>query len=86
MLLKFLERNLCSILFFCVRDSCENPLLCSDSEIIKIVTYSPVRPCEHAQIINYKKYANTIPITIMETLAILNLCPSLLSKMIVDEM
>ena len=68
-----------------MRDSSVNPFLCSDSEIKKIVTDSPVRPCEHAQIIDYKKYANTIPITIMETLAILNLCPSLLSKMIVEE-
>lgn len=33
----------------------------------------------------YKKLANTIPKIIIETLAILNLCPSLLSKIIVDE-
>ena len=34
----------------------------------------------------YIKYANTIPKTIAVSLAKLNLCPSLLSKMIVDEM
>lgn len=34
---------------------------------------------------NYKKKANKIPKTIIETLATLNLCPSLLSKIIVDE-
>ena len=86
MLLKFSEGNLCPVfIFFCVRDSSGNPFLCSDSVIKKIATYSPVRPCEHAQIINYKKYANTIPITIIETFAILNLCPSLLSKIMVDE-
>ena len=70
--------------FECVRDSSGNPFLCSVSEIKKIATHSltlVVTP----KLQNYKKYAKAIPITIMETLAILNLCPSLLSKIIVEE-
>jgi hypothetical protein len=67
-----------------VRDKSGNPFLCSDSGIKKIATYSPTLAVT-PKLFNYIKYANAIPITIIETLAILNLCPSLLSKMMVDE-
>ena len=49
----------------------------------KIVTDSPTLVVTPN---NQIKYANKIPNTIIETLAMLNLWPSLLSKIIVDEM
>jgi len=71
-------------MFFRVSDGSGNPFLHDRSEMQKRLQRT-ARAEGNAQN-NQTNQANAIPIIIIEILATLNLWPSLLSKMIVDEM
>ena len=67
-----------------MRDGSGNPFLVAEAlEATKKDCNVQPDPCGHAQ--TYIKYANTIPNIIAVSLARLNLWPSLVSKIIVEE-